>query len=257
MYERLTIANVKSTLFPEGPVSRKVALFQVHTAIYIAFGLFFFLMNLLAGIGTLWFFWPMIGYSPIITTHAAVTYFASLRSGGQDPSATYGFRHMPAHVPTAKPRAVAPAPTQNLSVLREGQAQLRSLRATTMRIPNPVVRADALTLCNVCESVLAAIADHPDEQDVARDFTTRFLTPANYILRTYADLASRDVASARPVLERVEREDIPIMLESARDVYDRLHRRSVIDLEVSREMLHADLTGPGRIGGVRPTAQAS
>ncbi len=126
-----------------------------------------------------------------------------------------------------------------------------------MRIPNPVVRADALTLCNVCESVLAAIADHPDEQDVAQDFTTRFLTPANHILGTYADLASRDVVSARPVLERVEREDLPVMLESARDVYDRLHRRSVIDLEVSREMLHADLTGPGRIGGVRPSAQAS
>ena len=257
MNAHVNVDHIQSVLFPHGPLNRRTVLFQAHATMYAIFGGFFFLINMLSGPGSLWFFWPMIGYAPIIGFHGVVTYFMNLHGQARDVERLPS-RHIPARRPAAAPAPVrtrqAPKAPAIDALLHEGIVLVKSMRSTSRKIPGTMPRQQALALCDVLEGVLAAIRDNPGEERVAQDVLNRFLKPASKVLATYEQLANRAVPSAQPLLTRVEQEDLPLMLQSAHEVYDRLHRATMIDLEVAREMMHDDLTMPGRFGGARPPA---
>lgn len=115
------------------------------------------------------------------------------------------------------------------------------MRRSSRRIPDPEVRSRALDACASSDQVLSAIGDHPDELPIARDFVNRFLQPANSIINDYARLANRNVPSAKETLRQVEEHDLPLLSQKANELYDRLHRGTLIDLEVAREMLTLDM----------------
>jgi hypothetical protein len=225
-------------------------LFQAHATIYVAFTGFLFLINLASGMRDVWFYWPAIGYGPILAFHAVVTYFYN-SLGMSRSSRRLARKHLPRTRPAVAALNSRRVPTGVPSLVRDGSALVDAMRATSRRIPNPAPRQQALAFCDVADGVLAAMADHPEEERVGQEFLSRFLTPAHHILTTYERLANRAVPSAEPILTRVEDEDLPLMLKCAHDVYDRLHRATLIDLEVSREMMRSDLTEPGRFSGGR------
>ena len=66
-------------------------------------------------------------------------------------------------------------------------------------------------------------------------------TPGSYLIRDYARLASRDVPSARETVAEVEANDLPALTRRANAIYDRMHRGTLIDLEVAREMMALDV----------------
>ena len=57
----------------------------------------------------------------------------------------------------------------------------------------------------------------------------------------YARLARRNVPSAQAMLREVERKDLPRLTERANAVFDRVHRGTIIDLAVAREMMALDV----------------
>jgi predicted TIM-barrel fold metal-dependent hydrolase len=123
------------------------------------------------------------------------------------------------------------------------------MRTSARQITGPDARRQALDACAAADQVLAAIIDHPDELPLARDFVNRFLEPATQVVTEYARLSSRNIPSARETLEQVEQHDLPLITHKANQLYDRLHRGTLIDLEVAREMLTldmADTSVPGR-----------
>jgi hypothetical protein len=115
------------------------------------------------------------------------------------------------------------------------------MRASSRSIPRTDPRREALDACAASDRVLSAIADHPDELPLARDFVDRFLQPASTVIGDYARLANRNVPSAQATLEAVESHDLPLITRKADELYDRLHRGTLIDLQVAREMLTLDM----------------
>src|SRR5690606_23027966 len=126
-------------------------------------------------------------------------------------------------------------------IVREGTMLVDRMRADARMIPNPEARREALSACAAADQVLSAIEDHPDEVVLARDFLHRFLEPGSKLVRDYARLASRDVPSARATVAEVEANDLPALTRRANAIYDRMHRGTLIDLEVAREMMALDV----------------
>ncbi len=57
--------------------------FYVHLGVYIVVNLFLFLLNVTASSDSLWFYWPLLGWSIAIVVHA-FSVFGSDRSFGAD-----------------------------------------------------------------------------------------------------------------------------------------------------------------------------
>jgi hypothetical protein len=126
-------------------------------------------------------------------------------------------------------------------IVRQGSRLVDQMRADARMIPRSEPRREALAACAAADQVLSAIEDHPDEIVLARDFLHRFLEPGSTLVRDYARLASRDVPSARETVAEVEATDLPALTRRANAIYDRLHRGTLIDLEVAREMMALDV----------------
>jgi hypothetical protein len=124
-------------------------------------------------------------------------------------------------------------------LMAEAEAKVDAMRTFARRMPKPATRAHALEICAIADRVLTVLQESRDER-LARDVVTRYLTPAETIFTRYARLATREVAAAGPALTRVEEEDLPLIERKLSDLYDRLHRGDLIDLEVAREMLAFD-----------------
>jgi hypothetical protein len=95
--------------------------------------------------------------------------------------------------------------------------------------------------------IVAALAEDgprlPDAE-LARTFLDRYLTTTETILERYVRLSARGVLSAEATLTKVEEHDLPLLARKLTDLYERLHRGDVIDLETASEMLDLDLAGP-------------
>jgi hypothetical protein len=57
--------------------------FYVHLTVYVIVNLFLFLLNIFASPGSLWFYWPLLGWGIAIVLHA-VSVFGSGRLSGTD-----------------------------------------------------------------------------------------------------------------------------------------------------------------------------
>jgi hypothetical protein len=214
--------------------------FMTFAGVYIAVGTFFLLINLFAGLDTVWFFWPLVPMTiPLVIL--AWRAFALQRFDDD-----WVERQVDkATVRTASPARPATASTELSGIEERASGLIDTMRRNARQIPTPAVRSRALDVCAAADRVLAAIGDNPDELALARDFVSRYLEPANTILGDYTRLATRNVASAGPTLRRVEEHDLPLLESKLNEVHDRLHRGSIIDLEVAREMLSLDVSDWG------------
>lgn len=142
----------------------------------------------------------------------------------------------PAMVATEK----APSQTEIRTIISNGTDVVDQMRRDVRQIPQGQARRDAMTLVNRADEILLAIEEQPEEVLLARDFLNGLLIPVGKLLGDYARLAARDIPSARATLREVEEQDLPALLKRMDAVYERMHRGSLIDLEVAREMMALD-----------------
>jgi hypothetical protein len=213
---------------------------MTFAGVYIALGTFFLLINIFAGISSLWFFWPMLPLTiPLVIL--AWKAFAEPRF-----DEAWVERQVEKAVANPEPTPKhANSPNEMTELAAQAEGLIDSMRRSARHIPKPTVRTQALDVCASADRILAAMSDNPTEVMLARDFVHRYLTPADSILEDYSRLASRNVASAEPTLRRVEEHDLPLLGEKLNEVHDRLHRGSLIDLQVAREMLSLDISDWG------------
>lgn len=209
-----------------------------HLLTYLTMTVFLLAINLLTDPGSLWFYWLPLVWGVGLAMHA-ISVFAMDRRLSD--------RFSVSRPATAEPAAETgePMSTSEQGELEEimdrAAALIDRMRVSARQIPTVDPRREALDACAASDRVLSAIADHPDELPLARDFADRFLQPASAVIGDYARLANRNVPSARATLEAVETHDLPLITRKADELYDRLHRGTLIDLQVAREMLTLDM----------------
>lgn len=221
--------------------ARRLREFMTHLGSFVAVGLFFLTINLLTNPHSLWFFWPMLPWGIGLAIHGWKVFWNDRLFGDS-------WEERRVQRTLGRPQAAlpppAPAATPEIGeILRQGTALVDAMRGNARQIPKPAVRQQALALCASADRVISAIGENPDEAALARDFLDRYLAPANKIVDDYARLASRNVASAQPTLTQVEEHDLPQLTSKFDELYDRLHRGSLIDLQAAREMLSLDIPG--------------
>jgi hypothetical protein len=244
---------------------KKEASFRAHLAVYLVFAAFFFVLNMLTGPGELWFYWPMLGWGLGLALHAIAVYGADapaevasmlhswtarLHAPPAPPVPPRPVRHRDATA-RARPEAQAQVQVQEQQpvglrqLILDGETKVDGMRAQARRIGKPDVRDRALAICASADRILGVLGEVPAEGQLARDFVDRYLTPAEAIVSRYARLSSRGISTAEPTLVKVETEDLPLLDAKMRELYDRLHRGDLIDLEVAREMLALDFGDAG------------
>lgn len=238
---------------------KKEASVRVHLAVYVTFAIFFFVLNMLTGPGELWFYWPLLGWGLFLALHAIAVY------GANAPAEVVSTLHSwtgRLHAPPVPPPP--PGPVQHRDASRQagppaqeqpsadvraliagGETKVDGMRAQARRIGKPDVRDRALAICASADRILGVLDEFPSERQLARDFVDRYLTPAEAIVSRYVRLSSRGISTAEPTLVKVETEDLPLLDGKMRELYDRLHRGDLIDLEVAREMLALDFADAG------------
>jgi hypothetical protein len=219
---------------------RELQDFFQHLIVFIVVNLVLFTIDLISSPGDFWFYWVTLfwGIGIAIQAFGVLALDRRLADRVMD-----GSRRSVAREP--KRPVSRPHATSNGAELREiterAEALIDRMRASARRIPDTEARREALSACAASDQVLAAIVDHPDEITIARDFLHRFLEPASTVIGDYTRLATRNVPSARETLRQVETHDLPLLTRRANEIYDRLHRGTLIDLEVAREMLTLDM----------------
>jgi hypothetical protein len=212
----------------------QLVLLHIGTYAVVTFGLF--TLNLLSGITTPWFLFPAFGWGLLVAMHAMFTYLILNARYARKIVTTTERRNDPAYRPL--PRKAS----EIEELLARGRAALVRMRESSRMIPDPDVRNQAFATCEASEQVLDAIEEHPDEVPLARDFVHRFLEPAGKLIGDYARLARRNVPSAQEMLRDIERVDFPQLTARATAMFDRVHRGTIIDLAVAREMMALDLS---------------
>lgn len=215
--------------------------FMQHLGTFIVVGLFFLTINLLTDRHNLWFYWPMLPWGVGLAIHGWSVLWNDRLFGD-----SWEERHVER---TLSRQQVKAAPATGSSGTGDDMREMTdqagrlvdSMRASARAIPDADVRRKALDACAASDQALAAIMEHPEELPLARDFVNRFLEPASTVVTDYSRLANRNVPSARPTLAKVEQHDLPLITRKANELYDRLHRGTLIDLEVAREMLTLDV----------------
>lgn len=156
------------------------------------------------------------------------------------PQAPEGYPRRPTAPVVARRERAAPA-------VGIDAARVARIRRLADQIAKPAARRQALGLATTAERILFALAEDghrlPDAQ-LARTFLDRHLTTTETILERYVRLSARGVLSAEATLTKVEEHDLPLLARKLTDLYERLHRGDVIDLETASEMLDLDLAGP-------------
>ncbi|MGI8484796.1 MAG: 5-bromo-4-chloroindolyl phosphate hydrolysis family protein [Thermomicrobiales bacterium] len=216
--------------------------FMQHLGAFFSFGLFLLLINLLTNPHSLWFFWPLLPWGVGLAIHGWSVLWNDRFFGD-----SWEERHVEKTLARRQGKSSSssdPDPGASADmrqVTDQASALVDTMRASVRRIPDPDVRRRALDACAASDQALAAIMEHPEEMPLARDFVNRFLEPASKVMSDYSSLANRNVPSARETLTEVEQHDLPLITRKANDLYDRLHRGTLIDLEVAREMLTLDM----------------
>lgn len=218
--------------------------FLEHLGAYVIVILMLAVLNVATSFGDWWFQWVAFFWGIGLAFHAADVF---LDDGGNLARDLVRRRSgQKTEVPPTTTTVVPPTnvPGEVREIVEQGTALVDRMRGSARIIPSPEARTLALQACSSSDQVLSAIADHPDELPLARDFIHQFLAPAEKLVGDYARLASRDVPSARETLRAVEENDLPQLVRRADALYDRMHRGTLIDLEVAREMMSLDTPTP-------------
>lgn len=238
--------------------AKRMREFMTHLGSFVAVGLFFLILNLVTDPHSLWFFWPMLPWAVGLVIHGWKVFWNDRLFGDaweeRRVQTRLGREQAPA--PTLKPATSSATAPEVGEITKRGTALIDAMRANARQIPKPAVRQQALALCASADHVLSAIDENPDEVTLARDFLDRYLAPANKIVGDYVRLATRHVASAAPTLSQVEEHDLPQLNAKFDELYDRLHRGSLIDLQAAREMLSLDIPGWRDEGDSAPASTA-
>lgn len=222
---------------------RELQDFFRHLIVFIVVNGALFVIDLLESSDSFWFYWVTLfwGIGLLIQGFNALAVDQRLADGVLNRQREAARTQSPVGTP------VRPAGRQEssisgelLEITRRATGLVDRMRTSARQIPDPEARREALSACAACDQVMAAVVDHPHEIAIARDFVDRFLEPASTVIGDYARLANRNVPSARETLQQVEVHDLPLITRRANVIYDRLHRGSLIDLEVAREMLTLD-----------------
>jgi hypothetical protein len=213
--------------------------FYIHLGIYLIVILGLFFIDIASG-ADWWFFYPAIAWGVAVAIHALTIGVGRVFDEGWAQRKATSWEESARPAPSAAP---APTRTHRMedSVIERSSALIDSMRSAARTIPKPDVRQQTLGLCASADLVLSAIEENPDERELASDFLNRYLTPASTIISGYSRLANRNIPSARATLEKVEAHDLKVLATKVDEIYDRLHRGTLIDLEVAREMLSLDV----------------
>jgi 2TM domain/5-bromo-4-chloroindolyl phosphate hydrolysis protein len=231
------------TLDPEERARRRAKQlrdFYANLGSYVVVIAFLAIIDAATG-GGWWFYWPALGWGIGVVLHAWSVFgpeavfddrWVDRKTrelvGERDP----GDR---THLPPSR------APSEPVAATVErGVAEVAELRRLALRMAKPEVREAALRVCATADSILAVLAEQPDATKTA-DFLDRYLTPTHTIFDQYARLSGRGITSAEPALTKVETHDLPLIAAKLDELYQRLHRGDVIDLEVASEMLEMGL----------------
>jgi len=218
--------------------------FMQHAGAFISVGLFFLIINLLTDPGNWWFYWPLLPWGIGFAIHGWNVLWNDrfFDDRWEDRQVEKAMAREARRQRSAARAADAPETDR---IVERAAVLIDGMRASARQIPKPEVRRHALDVCAASDQVLSAIGDNPEEVTIARDFLNRYLTPASSIISDYSRLAARNVPSARATLAKVEEHDLPLLTTKMNELYDRLHRGSLIDLEVAREMLSLDVADWG------------
>ncbi|MGH2533475.1 MAG: 5-bromo-4-chloroindolyl phosphate hydrolysis family protein [Thermomicrobiales bacterium] len=227
---------------------RELRDFYVHLSIYVAVSAFLFILDVITGPG-FWFYWPALGWGVGVAIHAVavLTEDVAFDKRWEDRKVRERLnRQGPRPDPPSRSQEDGPtASTDMTSLVEDGIGRVAALRRTALSIENPAARAQTLRICAAADNILAALAEEGRETRLAREFLDQYLSPARTIVSQYARLSSRGVATARDALDRVETHDLPLIERRMDELYDRIHRGDVIDLQVASEMLELGLMEGG------------
>lgn len=225
--------------------------FLQHLGAYVIVVGMLFVVNLVTSRDSWWFLWVAFFWGVGLAFHAYDLFIGENKELARRITQR---RMRPQGNAPERPatEATARTPTEIAVIVRRGSELVDGMRADARAIPRPEARREALAACAAADQVLSAIEEHPDEVVLAREFLHRFLEPASTLVRDYARLASRDVPSARETVAQVEANDLPALTRRADAIYDRLHRGTLIDLEVAREMMGLDVSIAPASGEIAP-----
>ena len=185
--------------------------------------------------GNWWFYYPLLAWGAGLAIHAIVAFGPGVSAF--DP------RQAPAAA-APEPRTApveSSTPERFEGLVGEAEARVAKLWRTARLIPTPAVRDRAFAVCAAADRVAEAMAQRPPDAQTVRYFLDRYLEPTEAVLDRYVRLATRGVAAAEPALAKVENQDLPLLETRLDQLYQRLHRGDLIDLEVASQMLEFDL----------------
>jgi hypothetical protein len=215
-----------------------------HVGIYAVVIGFLFILNMITSPGSLWFYWPALGWGIGLAIHAVVVIGQEGFLGQQwEERKIQEWPHgKAAPAPAASPTPAPPPTSTDMGeMIARGIDQVAGLRRTALSISQPAARAQVLRICATADNILAVLAEEGREPRIASEFLDRYLTPATTIVTQYARLSSRGVTSAHEALDHVETHDLPLIEQQMGELYERIHRGDVLDLQVASEMLEMGL----------------
>ena len=145
--------------------------------------------------------------------------------------------------PRPSPTLDSVADPELRDLLIRGHELAVQLRGSLAGARDQQVRQRVTGLSEDADRILTGLRDRGDVT-LARSFVEKYLTPAATIMTSYTRLTGRGMTSARPVLDRVETHDLPLLQKRYGEFYESLHRGDLIELEVASEMLAFELDEP-------------
>ena len=157
--------------------------------------------------------------------------------------------------------ALGAAPAEARRTIGEARATIAGTRAAAAGIDQVRVRAKAVALCDTAERIVDELQRKPADVARARRFLCYYLEAAQRIVARYAQLGTRDGASAqiRPTLDKVE-PALDVMASVFAEQLARLQHDDALDLDAELALLDKTarfdglLEDPSRsVSGARPT----
>lgn len=205
--------------------------FLLHAMFYGIVMIMLFMINLLTWDGFFWFPFPAMGWGIFLAMHGGVAWLTS-NAGVSDRAIAKAQQIQP---PSARKE---PGENELFQIITRDLKMVDEMRGIARQMQTPSARRNGLEAVNSIENTLIALEGQTDELPLAREFSGAFVEPAYRIFVEYDRLSRRDIQSAKSVLQQVEMEDLPRITERAAQVHERVHRGTLIDLEVAREMLN-------------------
>lgn len=210
--------------------------FIMHSIVYAIIMMMLFVINLATWDGMFWMIFPAVSWGAFLAIHGSIAWFtANAGVAGR----MVDRAQEPVSLPVSKARANTPEGELENIVLG-GLDKVDEMRAIGRRMNTTSARRNAMNAVASIENTLLALENQVDELPLAREFSGTFLEPAHKIFVEYDRLSRREISSAKTLLEEVEQTDLPRITQRAEQLHERVHRGTIIDLQVAREMLHLD-----------------